>query len=92
MSADAPHPDEIEAASKAAQIHQSYIDVFGSPAGQIVLEDLVKQCGIFEVRVSTDPYQAIFDDGTQYWYKRIKMLLETSPQETARKIAPTLAE
>jgi hypothetical protein len=77
--------DQLEQQQRVLQIHQAYIDVFTSESGKIVLKDLEDQCGIHQIRISLDPNQVMFDQGSQYWYKRIMFLLARSPHEMSQR-------
>lgn len=83
---------ELDVALEADRIHRAYIDVFRSESGKLVLAHFEKQCGIFELRTTIDPNQAIFDDGSQFWYRYIRQQLDTPPDRVARLAAQPTEE
>ncbi len=76
---------ERDVAQHYQKLHQAYIDVFQSESGKLVLADLETKCKIFLVQEEINRDQAIFDLGSQIWYKIIRNYLLNSPEETYRR-------
>lgn len=48
---------KIKEKDKLSALQDAYRVVFGGPAGQMVLGDLVKVCGVFAVNIAEEPAQ-----------------------------------
>ncbi len=63
-----------------------YQDVFDSPQGGRVLEDLSEFCGAKKVSFDEDPYRTAFNEGMRRVYLRINGFLDMTDEQIKRML------
>jgi len=73
--------------------HQSYAQVFGTPEGQLVLEDILKNGFATETTfVRGDPEQTILNEGSRRLALSILKMAKTNHSDRIREIEKQLQE
>ncbi len=65
---------------------QDYKQVFGSQAGQRVLDDLIDVCGILKIQPSNNPNDELVHKGMRNTVKYILAKINTSERELADRL------
>lgn len=66
----------------AQNVHQAYLDVFTSPQGLVVLQDMAKAHYFEGTTFSSDALKLAFREGERNVVLRIRTLINTPPEQT----------
>ena len=66
------------------QLKNDYTVAFGSPEGQRVLHDILKNCHVLQPTFDLDPYQSAFNEGARNEALRVLSILQYSPHDFVR--------
>mgnify|MGYP003639201967 CR=1 FL=1 len=66
------------------QLKNDYTIVFGSPEGQRVLHDMLKNCHVLQPTFDVDPYQSAFNEGARNEALRVLSILQYNPRDFVR--------
>ena len=72
----------MKAEEVAQHVHQAYMDVFTSPQGQVVLQDMAKAHFFDRSTFSSDPLKMALREGERNVVLRIRDLVNTPPEQT----------
>lgn len=77
---------QSEQAKKNARVVQAYINLFKSPDGTIVLDDLMAYCGVNKNVYKGDPNELIYTEGARSVFFRILKFSSINPTKLRERI------
>ena len=78
--------DKKKAAERKVAIVKAYKNLFGSPEGQLVLNDLMQTHGMMSSSFSGDSTQTVFKEGERNVVLRILTILKTNETQLRERI------
>ena len=72
--------------SKKARLIQAYRQVFSSPEGKEVLNDLCKACHVYHSHMDPNPHELAYKEGERSVVLRILRTIEVDPFELDRML------